>query len=370
MRVLIDGTPLLLKSAGVKNYIYHWASALIRKAPEQIEVFPFLGGRVSLQHEKSVVSSFGTAARLSLVQLLNLTGNWSKGLLRSRYDLFHVSQIFLNPPSGIHLTATIYDMSCWIVPETHTAANIAATKLYAERTLSRADCTIAISEQSRRDAIEILKLDPSRVTVVYPGVTDEFFNPSPEAIRSVRERFKLEKPYILYVGTIEPRKNVARLIKAYADLPDQVRGNVDLVVAGFLGWNYETEAAMLKNTPGVRYLGYVPESDMVGLTAGAEVMAYPSIYEGFGFPVAQAMASGVPVVTSRNSSLSEICGDTAVLVDCYDVSDISAGIAGLLDRPSDARVMAQRARERAALFTWERSAMASMRLFQQVVSAA
>ena len=98
MRVLIDGTPLLLKSAGVKNYIYHWASALIRKAPEQIEVFPFLGGRVGLQHEKSVVSPLGTAARLALVQFMNFTGNWSKSLLCSRYDLFHVSQIFLNPP--------------------------------------------------------------------------------------------------------------------------------------------------------------------------------------------------------------------------------------------------------------------------------
>src|SRR4051794_28406049 len=112
MSVLIDGTPLLLKSAGVKNYIYHWASALIRKAPEQIEVFPFLGGRVGLQHEKSVVSPLGTAARLALVQFMNFTGNWSKSLLRSRYDLFHVSQIFLNPPTGIPVSATIYDMSC------------------------------------------------------------------------------------------------------------------------------------------------------------------------------------------------------------------------------------------------------------------
>src|SRR4051794_16183275 len=143
MRALIDGTPLLLKSAGVKNYIYHWASTLVRKAPEQIEVFPFLGGRVSLQHESSVVGPIGTTARLALLQFLNLTGNWSKGLLRSRYDLFHVSQIFLNPPTGIRLTATIYDMSCWLVPETHTDANIAATKLYADRTLRRADFTIA-----------------------------------------------------------------------------------------------------------------------------------------------------------------------------------------------------------------------------------
>src|SRR6478735_109485 len=132
MRVLIDGTPLLLRSAGVKNYIYHWASALLRHAPQNIDVFPFLGGRVSLEHERSVLGRFGTATRLSLVQLMNVTGNWSKGLLRSRYDLFHVSQIFLNPPTGIPISATIYDMSCWLVPETHTEANIAATKVYAE----------------------------------------------------------------------------------------------------------------------------------------------------------------------------------------------------------------------------------------------
>ena len=146
-----------------------------------------------------------------------------------------------------------------------------------------------------------------------------------------------------------------------------LRRDVDLVVAGFFGWKSEAEVAMLNETPGVRYLGYVPESDIAGLTGGAELFAYPSIYEGFGFPVAQAMASGIPVVTSRNSSLSEICGDAAVLVNCYDECEISAAISSVLERQSDADAMGERGKKRAALFTWERSAAASMQLFEQVI---
>jgi glycosyltransferase involved in cell wall biosynthesis len=368
MRIAIDGTPLLRQSAGVKNYLYYWAAALMAETPD-IHLFPFLSRSVSLLHDASVVGRFGTALRMLLVHSLNVRGNPSTNLLRAGCDLFHISPNLVNPPSTVCLTATIYDMSCWLVPDTHTEANILATKAYADRTLRRADYTIAISEQTRSDAISILGLDPSRVAVVYPGIKHEFFTASPESISLIRERYQLQKPYILYVGTIEPRKNVARLIRSYLALPDRIRRQCELVIAGFLGWKYDAERALLANTPGLRYLGYVPEADIVALTAGAGLFVYPSLYEGFGFPVAQAMAAGVPVVTSRNSSLAEICGDSAILVDCYDEADIAAAMLHLLDHPADAQRLALRGRERAKQYTWEHSAQASLDVFRRAMQA-
>jgi glycosyltransferase involved in cell wall biosynthesis len=366
MRILIDGTSLLMPSAGVKNYVYYWAEALQKAASDRVGIFPFLTRLPPLDHQSSVLGPRSTLARLALVGFLNRRGNPAINALRFGCDVFHISQHLVNLPARTRVTATIYDMSCWRVPDSHTPANVAATKAYSDRILRRADATIAISEHTRSDAIEILGLDPDRVQVIYPGVAEEFFRPCPESTRRVRRQYSLDKPYILNIGTIEPRKNVRRLINAYAALPERFRREVDLVFAGFLGWKSEKEAALLVQTAGVKYLGYVPESDITGLTAGALMLAYPSLYEGFGFPVAQAMAAGVPVVTSRNSSLAEICGDAASLVDCYDEEDISAAIARLLDTPSEAQTLIERGKNRAAAYTWERSARASLEFFQRV----
>jgi alpha-1,3-rhamnosyl/mannosyltransferase len=367
VRILIDGTPLLLRSAGVKNYIFYWAAALLSEAPESVRIFPFLNRPAVLQHEGSVIGQAGTLARLSLVYFLNIRRNPTVNLIQSRCDLFHISPNLVNPPARMPVTATIYDMSCWRVPESHTAANVAATKAYGDRVLRRASAAIAISQQTRADAIEILGLDPERVAVIYPGVAQGFFHPHGDSIARVRQRYQLTRPYILNVGTIEPRKNVARLIHAYAALPERIRREVDLVVAGFLGWKSESEAALLVRTPGVKYLGYVPEPALVGLTAGALLFVYPSLYEGFGLPVAQAMAAGVPVVTSQNSSMAEIAGGAAVLVDCYSEQEIGAAMTRLLEQPSDARALAEHGKKRAAMFTWERSGRASLEWFHRVL---
>ncbi|MGA2215396.1 MAG: glycosyltransferase family 1 protein, partial [Bryobacteraceae bacterium] len=290
MRILIDATPLLLRSAGVKNYIYYWIQSLWEQAAnDRISTLPALERLGPLNHEGSIGSRTATYLHLGRVFAANALP-WLP-LLRMAMptaDVFHVSNQIRHPPRRSKLTATIYDMTCRLMPELHTAANIQADESLAKNVLARADRLIAISENARQDAARLLGLDAERIEVIYPGVPEVYFG---------AQARPSEKPYVLYVGAIEPRKNLDTLLDAWESF--RLRGDFDLIVAGASGWaGAKTLARLAARPAGVRYLGYVPEDELPGLTAGASAFVYPSLYEGFGLPVAQAMAAGVPVITS------------------------------------------------------------------------
>jgi alpha-1,3-rhamnosyl/mannosyltransferase len=323
MRILIDATPLLLRSAGVKNYTYYWIQSLWEQARnDRIATLPALARFGPLNHEGSIAGTVGTWLHLGRV----FAANRAPGLPLLRWtmpkaDVFHVSNQIRFPPQGRKLTATIYDMTCRLMPELHTAANIQADESLAKNVLARADRLLAISENSRQDAVRLLRLDPDRIEVIYPGVPEVYFGARPRPS---------EKPYVLYLGTIEPRKNVDALLDAWDGF--RLRDDFDLVIAGASGWAGDKTLTRLTTRPaGVRYLGYVPEDELPALTAGATAFVYPSLYEGFGLPVAQAMAAGVPVITSNTSCLPEVAGDGALLVDPRSVSEIRGALERLLE---------------------------------------
>jgi alpha-1,3-rhamnosyl/mannosyltransferase len=199
--------------------------------------------------------------------------------------------------------------------------------------------------------------------VIHSGIAAPFFDPSAEAIDGVRARYGLERPFVLFVGTVEPRKNIDTLLDAYEALPASVRQEFELVVAGPLGWAPMETAARVRR---VRYLGYVPEPDIAPLTAAATVFAYPSLYEGFGFPVAQAMAAGTPVITSNVSSLPEIAGDAALLIDPRSPTELRDALSRLLLSPTLRAELAGKGRSRARAFRWEACAAQSLVFFREV----
>src|SRR5215475_9649866 len=163
MRVTIDAVPLLVRSAGVKNYLYYWTQHLRQESRNvEIQLFPFLDDPHALDHEVSVANPLMTRARLGLLFLLNRFPNDIAGWLDPEIDVFHTCKL-LNPPRHAKLTATIHDLTCWLLPETHSPANVAADKNFAERILKRADALIAVSEATRQDAIRILDLDPDKI---------------------------------------------------------------------------------------------------------------------------------------------------------------------------------------------------------------
>ncbi len=368
MRVSIDCTPLLIRSAGVKTYLYHWVQALRRQAGDDaVRLFPYLDSLGALHHEKTLIGTSATTARILLLYFANIGRNPVLEWLSSGVDLFHATNQVRNPPRKKKLTTTIHDLTCWIMPEMHRPATVAGDKLFAERILRRCDGLIAVSESSRRDAIEHLGLSPEKIQVIHHGVSEAFFQTRPEQVEAAKRKYALAKPYLLFVGTVEPRKNLDALLDAYEGLSRELRNEYSLVIAGSIGWAAPRTVERLRSPESrARYLGYVPEADLPLLTAGATASVYPSLYEGFGLPVAQSLAAGVPAVTSNVSSLPEIAGDAAVLVDPRSTEDIRRGIEKMLLSSTLREQLSAAARRRGALFQWEEAARQSWRFFEKV----
>lgn len=362
MTIVVDAVPLLLKSAGVKTALYHWVRALQEAAgpDEEIRLYPPMGRTGGLDHEKSVAGRWATWAGLFMAVSNQRFGARFPGWAARGADVFHATNQTRVPPRSMPVTATVHDLTCWKMPEMHGTANVQADREFASRVLERAAGLIAVSENTRRDAVELLGADPDRITTIYNGVAEQYFAapaPPPRV-----------KPYVLFTGTIEPRKNVDRLLDAWALLPRALREAYDLLLAGAEGWSCEATVARLRaGMPGVKWLGYLPEGHMPGLVRGAALMVYPSLYEGFGLPLAQAMACGVAAVTSNTSCLPEIAGEGAALVDPLSVVEIRDAIARLLENPAERARLGAAGRARAERhFRWSRAAAQSLEFFRRV----
>lgn len=293
-----------------------------------------------------------------MVQLLNLVGSQGLSRILGKTEIFHASNQIHHAPRGPRLTATIYDMTCRLMPQFHTLANIQADRRFEDSVLRRADGLIAISENTRRDAIRLLGIAPERIVTIYPGVGEDYFNarPTPRG-----------KPYILYVGTIEPRKNLDTLLDAWQSLRSDLRHEFELVIAGIKGWS--TQATIDRICAETTYLGYVPEADLPGLIAGATAFVYPSLYEGFGFPVAQAMAAGSPVLTANTSCLPEVAGDAALFADPLSSAELAAGLTRLLESEDLRTQLIERGRQRAERYRWSDCARKSLEFFRSIGGA-
>jgi len=366
MRVCIDGTPLLVRSAGVKTYLYHWLRSLqASNSPHKLTIFPRIGPLPALDHRLSVKPLLPTAFRFAMVAVLNRSW-WPAG---PSCDIFHASNLVRSLPRNANaITATLHDLTTWTMPEMHTRGNIAADQAFAEAIIRKADRLIAVSEHTRQDAIKVLRIPNDRIDVIHHGVPDYYFEATPQEAEAVAGKHQLERPYILFCATIEPRKNLETLLDAYNLLAPSLQETFDLVVAGMAGWASQATVERLKSSGnGVRYLGYVAESDMPGLTRGATVFVYPSLYEVFGLPLAHAMAAGVPAITSAVSSMPEIAGDAALLIDPKSCEELRAAITRLLLSPPERESLAAKARRQAERYRWEDCASKSWAFFERAL---
>jgi glycosyltransferase involved in cell wall biosynthesis len=368
VRIAIDASPLLVRSAGVKNYLYYWITHLRRLAGDDaVRLFPAIGSLGPLNHEASLASPLRTWAGLASLAAMNYARLPLIDWFGPRAQVFHTSNLLSLPPTRMPLTTTIHDVTSWLMPGVHSAANQRADRSL-ERTVGLARGIIAVSEHTRQDAIRVLRLPPEKITVIHSGIAPGFFDVTPEAVQAARTALGLDRPYLLCLGTIEPRKNIGRLLDAWGGVAPSLRREFELVVAGPPGWGDPSLMARLRTpTPGLRYLGYIPEEHLPGLTAGAVVFAYPSLYEGFGFPVVQAMAAGVPVLTSNVSSLPEVAGEAAVLIDPQSTVELRDAIERLLLSPGEREQRAALGRTRARQFTWDECARRSLAFFSKVI---
>lgn len=364
--VCIDCSPLLVRSAGVKTYLYHWLKALQVRRPDAIRTFLAPDSLDELSHEGGL--RMHPRQILTLVSLNRLPG-FITGMIAPQCDIFHISNLLHNFPATARLSTTLHDLTPWILPECHTPTMVSADKVFASRVLSRAAGVIAVSESTKRDAVRILGLSPDKIHVIHLGISDRYFSVSQESVLSATGFCKLTRPYFLSVGTIEPRKNLDAVLAAWEALPVTFRAEYELVIAGMPGWRSEATLNRIRAASrdgNIRYLGYVPEEVLPGLTAGATALIYPSLYEGFGIPVAQAMAAGCPVITSNVSSLPEITGGAALLIDPRSESEIAGAIRKIEDSEELRVRLRARGLMQAERFTWDAAAESSFQYFEDI----
>jgi glycosyltransferase involved in cell wall biosynthesis len=288
-------------------------------------------------------------------------------------DVFHASDVGQFVSNKAKIVSTVHDLSPLILPELHTRVNHGFFEKKIHYIQTYPQTLIAVSEHTKQDVVERLDIPAERIHVVYNGV-DPHYRPLAdcEEIKRVINKYKLPGTgYILHVGTLEPRKNLVRLIKAYAMVQAQFQESLPpLVLAGGKGWLYEDifkSVAQLGLQQSIIFTGFVADEDLPALFNGALFFVYPSLYEGFGIPVLEAMACGLPVITSNVSALPEITGDAALLIDPLQVDSIAAALQTLLESSTLRTTLQQAGLARARRFSWERAAQETMMIYQKAI---
>jgi glycosyltransferase involved in cell wall biosynthesis len=288
-----------------------------------------------------------------------------------RADVYYFPDFALPPVRHGRSVITIHDLSFLLVPDCAEDGLRAHLERVVPSSVRGADFITADSENTRNELTTLLDAPPDRVEVVYGGV-DARFRPilDPVALESIRQKYGLQFPFVLYVGTIEPRKNLTRLLRAFTSVRGRHGIRHRLVVAGGLGWLYQDvlrEIDELAAEHEVVFLGRVVDDDLPALYSLADLFVFPSLYEGFGLPPLEAMACGCPVVCSNTSSLPEVVGDAGVLVSPFDTDGLADALAALITDPDRRADLGERGLLRSREFTWEASARRLLKVFRRLV---
>ena len=370
MRIGIDATALPPNPVGAGNYIIQLVRALAALETEhQFTIFAQQSGRELIgglpEHVHwVVVPNLRPAVRLlwEQVRLPALVKRSAVDLLHSP----HYTRPAILPCASV---VTFHDMTFFLFPELHTRAKRIFFPFAIRHSARHADALVAASENTRRDAMRILGIPANRIFTAPLGISEDF-HPIDDQIllEEGRQRYQLPAKFILYVGLIEPRKNIPLLLKAYARLVNQV-DLPPLVLVGRQGWMYEQVYQLVEQlelNDRVHFKGYIPAQNLPIVYNLAQLFVYPSTYEGFGFPPLEAMACGTPVITTAISAMLDNVGDAGLLIPPQDETALAHAIQTLLIDHSLRDHLSVAGRRRASEFTWKRTAMETLKVYQLV----
>ena len=345
-----------------------------RVTRELISHLPPLGDHARLVlYSRTGTATGGLGAGCTRVSLRPPPPLWHAAVARDANRRCHVflsansyiTPLFLRTPAAI----MVYDLVAFAeFGAAHRRARL-NERLTLAAALRRAARVICISEATRTELVARFPAAEPKTGVVRLAAGEPFGQElSPAALDAVRARHGLERPFVLALGTLEPRKNLPRLIEAFAALPPRLRDTRQLVLAGAEGWGAEpVRRAIERYDPMVRALGWVPDEELAALYQSCEAFCYPSLHEGFGLPVLEAMRSGAVVVAAGVPSLREVAGDAAIYADPRDTGAIRAALEAALDPSGRRAELAARARERAAAFSWDDAARGVLRELERCV---
>ena len=369
MRIALDAIPLVEAKTGIGHYTDALAESL---------------ARIHRDHQYELLSPFdftfdacnGKPANLSkrFIPVRSVFRKWwlvgLPSLLQiSPVDVFHGTNYCIPVFAPCPSVVTIHDMSLLAQSSTHETANVVRGKRRVPIMARRASLIIAPSEWTKQEIIKYLGTRPEKIRVVYEAARDKMMAWPSSKYQSIIDRHQIRQPYLLYVGTIEPRKNLLTLIRAYDELLKTTPHRPQLVLCGGRGW-LDNEVFKLvtdlKLEDQVRFTGYVDDTDLPGLYSAAEIFIYPSLYEGFGLPPLESMACGTPVITSNVSSLPEVVGKAGLMHDPNDYRALTANIAKMLGDRSTYEHFSCAGLEQASHFSWDRAARETQAIYDEV----
>lgn len=361
MRIGLDFAPLLFDRGGSAVYVAQLFGALRSNLP----------GGDSLVGLRPPGRRWRRGGPLWKAQVLACDLAWTPGLLPlaawRRTDVLHCTTFKAPTWSAVPLVVTVHDA----IPIRHPEWFGGWSARYAQHRLPRvigaADRIVVDCAHSRDDVAELYPRHADRLVVIPLGVSSDFEPQGPERVAEVRERLRLRRPFVLAVGTLEPRKNLAMLIRAFARLTGPGFSDLELVVAGASGWRFEPGAVEVSDgvRARVRWLGYVADADLATLYTAACVFVFPSLAEGFGLPPLEAMACGAQVVSSARKPMTDLLGDAAVYFDPLDPEAMAAALAQAIEQPNSER--RARGLTIARGFSWAATALATLELYREVV---
>jgi len=306
----------------------------------------------------------GRVAQLAWNTLRFPPCNWFAG----KADLYHFPNFIIPPLSHGKAVVTIHDLAFMRYPQFAETRNVHYLNKHIRRTAQRADAIITVSHFSAQEVCTYLNVPSERVFPIHHGIDPRFRRPEPEALENTLASIGLDRPYLLTVGTVEPRKNIPHLVRVFETLTDF---DGDLVIAGGMGWKVQPILDCIRQSPraaSIKCLGFTDDKTLPALYAGAELFLLSSFYEGFGFPPVEAMACGTPVVSSTGGSLAEVLGDAAVLLPHYDLDGWTEAIRQVRRDDDYRHALIEKGHRKAASYTWEKTARQTLEVFRQVAS--
>ena len=369
MRFGLDGLPLCKKKTGVGHYTFELGRALAAIASDhEFEI-------VSPSAFSSIDASLPPNLKLVNAGLdsLRRRGWWSIYLprycRRASFALFHGTNFALPYWASCPTVLTIHDLSLLLYPETHEKHLVLRARVKLPLAARKATAIITPSETVKGEVCEHLGVSADKVFAI-PEAARACFYPMPTAeSRPVCQRFGIEAEFLLFVGTVEPRKNLLTLVRAFEQIIRSTSSKLQLVIAGEKGWLSGDLMDYLRDShigERVLFTGHLPDEDLRALYSSCRVFVYPSLYEGFGLPLLEAMACGAPVVTSRIPSIVETVADVARLISPTDVDDLARGITALLDDAGEREHRSTAGIAHAKKFSWERTASATWEVYQKL----
>ncbi len=370
MKIGFDSTPLLInQKSGVSQYTGCLLEELIQSRPDwHYSLYsntPLNGVQPALPHAQRINGYFPRSRLYWMHMVLPHI------IRKHNPDLCHFPNNSAPLYCPVPYVITIHDVSLFRYSQYHPRSRLLAIRMLLPLVARRATAVITVSDHARQELIRVLNLNPDKIHVIHEAAPAHIQRETDTAVlNQIQQKYQLPQQFILYVGTIEPRKNLQRLVRAVGQL-HQKGQRPHLILVGPNGWlmngALDQEIAHCGLNDYVRYLGYVPQAELASIYTLATLFAFPSLYEGFGLPPLEAMACGLPVLTSRNSAMSEVCQSAAYLVDPLDETEIADGLDCLLTQPELRATLRQKGQQRANTFSWAQVALETAVVYEKML---